>query len=257
MTLHASLPNSTVDLESMRKSGKILAATLELACKEWLGIGLTPFAAAKRAEEFITSHEGARPAFLNYRGFPAAACISVNAEAVHGIPSTRTLVEGDIVSFDCGVVYNGHYTDACRTIALGEVPDRTKRLIKATKEALDKGIAAVKSGGFVGDISYAVQKHIERKGFSVSLDFVGHGIGRELHMLPCIPNYGPPAQGPLLLEGTCLAIEPVIFDGPTNTCKSSDGWTLYSPEGILSSHFEDTVIVTSAGAEVVTRLVGG
>ncbi len=243
-----------VDLQVMRQSGKILAEVLSRACDEWIVPGTTPYDVSKKAEELICSYTGAVPAFLNYKGFPAAACISVNEEVVHGIPSRRELKDGDIISFDCGVVLDGHYTDAARTIAVGNVPERVRRLIRTTKESLDKGIEAVKAGAYVGDVSYAIQKHVERKGFKVSLDFTGHGIGLTLHDQPCIPNYGPPRQGPVLVEGSCIAIEPVVFDGSTDVWLGKDGWTIYSREGNLSAHFEDTIIVTKTGPEIITRL---
>lgn len=241
------------DLQAMRHCGKILAGVLHRACTEWIVPGATPFEIAKKAEEAIRSYGGATPAFLNYRGFPASACISVNTQVVHGIPSHTPIKEGDIVSFDCGVLSEGHYTDAARTIAVGHVPERTRYLLKVAKESLDRGIAAIKPNGHVGDISYAVQKHVERKGFTVSLDFTGHGIGLSLHDKPCIPNYGPPSHGPILEEGSCIAIEPVVFDGPSDVWLDADGWTIYSRHKNLSAHFEDTVIITKTGPEIITR----
>ncbi len=243
-----------VNLQTMRDSGKILAAVLSRACEEWAVPGITPHELSKKAEDMICSYTGAVPAFLNYKGFPAAACISVNEEVVHGIPSHRELRDGDILSFDCGVILDGHYTDAARTVAIGNVPERVRRLIKTTKESLDKGIEAVRAGAYVGDVSYAVQKHVERKGFKVSLDFTGHGIGLSLHQAPCIPNYGPPKQGPIFSDGDCIAIEPVVFDGSTDVYLGKDGWTISSREGNLSAHFEDTIIVTQTGPEIITRL---
>lgn len=245
--------NNPVDLNLMRYSGKILATLLN-QINNWIVPGVTPVSISKRTGEFICSFSGATPAFLGYHGFPAAACISVNEEVVHAIPSERILQEGDVVKFDCGVLLDGHYTDACRTLALGEIPERTRRLIKTTKESLDKGIEAIKPGKQIGDISYNIQRHVERKGFNVHLVYVGHGIGRELHMSPSVPNYGPPAQGELLIEGMCLAIEPVVFDGSTETRVRADRWTAYSPEKISSAHFEDTIIVTNNGVEIITRI---
>lgn len=245
----------TVDLDLMRASGKILAEVIQRACDEWIVPGVTPFEVSKKAEEAIFSYENSRPAFLGYKGFPAAACISVNTEVVHGIPSHVVIKEGDIVSFDCGVVYKEHFTDAARTVMVGTVSERTRRLVKATQESLDKGIAAALVGSHVGNISYAIQRHVERKGFAVSLDFTGHGIGLVLHGEPCIPNYGPPLTGPLLAQGCCLAIEPVVFDGPTDCWLKEDNWTIFSQQGNLSAHFEDTIIVTEKGPEIITRLI--
>lgn len=238
----------------MRSSGRILAKALRVACEEWAVPGYSTYDIAEKMGELIRSYEGAVPAFVGYKGFPSAACISVNEQVVHGVPSKSLILkEGDVVSIDCGVSLFGHYTDACRTIPIGVVSERLRRLIKITRESLDKGISAVRAGSRVGDISYAVQRHVERKGFQVSLDYTGHGIGKVLHAPPCIPNYGPPGQGELLIEGQCLAIEPVVFDGPTNVLLSLDRWTVYSPSKIPSAHFEDTVIVSKEGPEVITR----
>lgn len=243
----------TLDLSLMRASGRILAEVIDVACREWLVPGATPFEVSKKAEEAILSHEGAYPAFLGYKGFPAAACISVNTDVVHGIPNHTPLKEGDIVSFDCGVIYKEHFSDAARTVAIGNVPGRVEKLIKTTKESLDKGIQAALVGSYTGNISYAIQKHVERRGFSVSLDFTGHGIGLALHQDPCVPNYGPPLQGALLTEGSCLAIEPVVFDGPQDVWLNIDGWTIQSKHDVLSAHFEDTIIITETGPEIITR----
>lgn len=242
-----------IDLDLMRASGKILAEVIKVVCEEWIVPGTTPFQVSKKAEEAILSYEGASPAFLGYRGFPAAACVSVNTDVVHGIPSHNIIKEGDIVSFDCGVKYKGHFSDAARTVIVGNVPERTRRLVKTTRESLDKGIEAAILGSHVSNISYAIQKHVERKGFTVSLDLTGHGIGLVLHGEPCVPNYGPPGQGPILAAGSCLAIEPVVFDGPQDVWLHQDGWTVYSRSEILSAHFEDTIIITEAGPEIITR----
>jgi methionyl aminopeptidase len=191
---------------------------------------------------------------LGYRGFPGALCVSVNQEVVHGIPSaTRFIQEGDVVSIDCGVVYKDHFTDACRTVAVGEVDSRIRKLIKVTSESLNKGILAAGPGGTIGDISYAIQKHVERHRFNVSLDFIGHGIGRVLHGPPAVPNYGPPGVGEELKPGTCLAIEPVVFDGSIDTILQNDDWTVVSKNDNLSAHFEDTILITGEGPEILTR----
>jgi methionyl aminopeptidase len=180
--------------------------------------------------------------------------VSINNEVVHAVPrEDRLLQEGDIVSVDCGVEYKGHFTDACRTYLLPKADVRTRKLVKVTKDALERGIAAATAGAHVGDISFAIQRHVERHRFNVSLDYTGHGIGLVLHGDPQIPNYGPPGMGAKLRTGTCLAIEPVVFDGATTVKLQQDGWTVCSHEGNLSAHFEDTVIITEEGPEIITR----
>jgi len=242
------------DIERMRRSGRILAETLRNVTGDFIQPGVTTLDISQKAEEIIRSYEGAVPAFLGYRGFPESACVSVNDQVVHGIPNSLTVLKkGDIVSVDCGVIFQGHYSDACRTVGVGSIGARERKLLKTTEEALNKGIAAAKGGNFIGDISYAVQKHVERHRFRVSLQFVGHGIGTVLHGPPSVPNYGPPQQGPALEVGTCLAIEPVVFDGPADATVKDDKWTVVSLHGNLSAHFEDTILITEEGPEILTR----
>jgi len=243
-----------IDLDLMRHSGSILRETLEFLSTTFIVPGISTLDISNKATEIICSYEGATPSFLGYLGFPAATCISVNEQVVHGIPlGNKIIKDGDLVSVDCGVSYKGHFTDACRTVGVGNVDYRAKKLIKITSEALDRGIAAALVGGYVGDISFAVQMHVERNRFAVSLDLVGHGIGRDLHLPPSIPNYGPPGQGERLEDGACLAIEPVVFDGPSKVVVQEDAWTIVSEQGNLSAHFEDTIILTRAGPEIITR----
>lgn len=238
----------------MRRSGKILGTTLSYLVDEFICPGVSPLDISHKAEEIIRSYEGAVPAFLGYHGFPASACVSVNTQVVHAVPrSDLILKEGDIVSVDCGVIFEGHYSDACRTVGVGNIGTREKKLLKVTEVSLNKGIEAAVPGNYIGDISYAVQRHVERNRFKVSLEFVGHGIGKVLHGPPCVPNYGPPKQGELLEVGLCLAIEPVVFDGSTECTLESDNWTVVSKQGNLSAHFEDTVLVTEEGPEILTR----
>lgn len=246
------MPN--LDLDMMRQSGRILGETLRFLDEEFIQPGVTTLDVSKKAEEIIRSYGGAVPAFLGYKGFPEAACVSLNCEVVHAIPRKEMVISsGDIVSVDCGVILEGHFTDACRTTAVGHIGSRTAKLLKVTQDALNKGIAAAWAGNRIGDISYAVQKHVERHRFKVSLDYVGHGIGLVLHGPPCVPNYGPPGIGDLIELGTCLAIEPVVFDGPTDTVLLDDRWTVVSEFNSLSAHFEETIIVTEDGPEIVTR----
>lgn len=245
---------SEVDLDLMRKCGRILGETLCFLESECILPGVSTLDIAEKAHNIIRSHKGAVPAFLGYRGFPGVLCVSINEQVVHAIPfKDRIVKSGDIVSIDCGVEYEGHFTDACRTIAVGDVGAHTRKLIKTTREALDRGVAAVKVGNHIGDISYAIQKHVERHRFRVSRHFVGHGIGRVLHGPPVVPNYGPPGAGEPILAGTCLAIEPVVFDGSAEAHTQDDGWTVVSLEGNLSAHWEDTVIATEEGPEIITR----
>jgi len=244
---------SDIDLHLMRKSGHMLAETLKFLTTGYVKPGITTLDISNMAEEFIRSYDGAVPAFLGYNGFAGACCVSVNQQIVHGVPDNTPILEGDVVSIDCGVVYKGHFSDACRTVAIGDIDPKVSKLIEVTRESLDEGIKGALVGNRVGDISYAIQRHIERNGFKVSLEFVGHGIGKVLHGPPCIPNYGPPNRGPKLKPGTCLAIEPVVFDGPPDAILAPDGWTVSSKYGNMSAHFEDTIIVTEEGPEIITR----
>ena len=243
-----------LDLEKMRIAGSILCDTLLVLTEYFIKPGVSALDISRKAEEVITSYPGAVPAFKGYRDFPEAACVSVNDQVVHGIPTANLIIgEGDLVSVDCGVQFEGHFSDACRTVAVGDVDPRARKLIKVTREAMDKGIQAAKPGNRIGDISYAIQRHVERHRFRVSLEFVGHGIGLELHGSPCVPNYGPPGLGQVIKPGTCLAIEPVVFDGPADAKLGDDGWTVYSKYGNLSAHYEETILVTEDGPEILTR----
>lgn len=195
---------------------------------------------------------GGRPAFLNYQGFPATCCISVNDEVVHCIPSERALQEGDIVSVDCGVIFDGVYTDSCRTYPVGRISEDKARLIDITEQALMAGIEAAVPGKRLGDISHAVQRTAELAGFNVSREFVGHAIGTKLHMLPWVPNYGRANTGQILKEGMCLAIEPIVFAGGWHT-RSLGSWGIVSKTGVLSAHTEDTVFIGPNGPVNITR----
>ncbi len=206
------------------------------------------------ADSYITSKK-ARPAFKGYRGFPASLCASVNEEVVHGIPSSlRRLKSGDIISLDIGVYYKGFYGDAAITFPVGEPDDIAKRLLKVTEDALYKGIGNAVAGNKVFDISYAIQDYVEKSGFSVVRNFVGHGIGRELHEEPQVPNFGKKGEGPLLREGMTLAIEPMVNVGDWEVKILSDGWTAVTKDGSLSAHFEHTIAITSDGPLILTKL---
>lgn len=245
---------SDINLDHMRRAGYILSKTLEFLTDGFIKPGISTLDISNKAEEIIRSYEGAIPAFLGYHGFPGAVCVSVNRQVVHGIPTKELILKaGDIVSVDGGVLYADHYSDACRTVGVGEIKTHLQKLLKVTEDSLSKGIEQMQIGNRIGDISHAVQKHVERNRLRVSLEFVGHGIGKVLHGPPCVPNYGLPKRGEEIELGTCLAIEPVVFDGSPDARLADDGWTVLSKYGHMSAHFEDTVIATEDGPEIITR----
>ncbi len=209
-----------------------------------------------RLAETIIRDCGARPAFKGYRGFPASICPSVNEEVVHGIPGKRALEEGDIIGVDVGAELNGWYGDAARTYAVGAVSEEASRLMRVTQEALQLGLQQARAGNRVGDISNAVQVHVEQNGFSIVRDLVGHGIGREMHEEPAIPNFGPPGRGPRLVTGQVLAIEPMVNIGGYAVVTRPDGWTVATKDGRWSAHFEHTVAVGPEGPEILSVLPG-
>jgi methionyl aminopeptidase len=215
--------------------------------------GITTWELDRLAEEFIRGHEGAVPAFKGLYGFPGSVCISVNEEIVHGIPSRRrTLAEGDIVSLDIGVKYQGYYTDAAVTHAVGEVDAASRRLLDVTERSLHAGIAAAVAGNHVGDIGHAVQSVVEPAGFAIVRDLVGHGVGTGPHEEPQVPNYGKPKRGVKLMVGLTIAIEPMVNAGTARTRTLSDKWTVVTQDGRRSAHFEHTVAVTDAGPRILT-----
>jgi methionyl aminopeptidase len=201
-----------------------------------------------------TREMGAIPAFKGYRGYPASLCTSINEEIVHGIPSARTLREGDIISLDFGVVYEGFYGDAAVTYPVGEITPRAARLVAAAKEAFDKGFEQIKMGNRLSDISHAVQTYVEGQGFSVIRSFVGHGIGFSLHEEPQLPNFGPPGRGPKLKAGMVLAFEPMIAIGSWEVEVLSDNWTAVTKDRSLSAHYEHTVALSKGGAVILSQL---
>jgi methionyl aminopeptidase len=239
------------EVERIAEACRIVAEALE-AVREAVAPGVSTRELERMAEEVILAR-GGRPAFKGYRGYPASICTSVNEQVVHGIPSDRRLEEGDIVSIDLGVVLRGYYGDAALTVPVGRVSPETESLMEATREALDRGIEQVRAGNRVSDISHAVQRHAEARGFSVVRDFVGHGIGTQLHEEPQVPNFGRPGTGVRLREGMTLAIEPMVNAGGHEVRVLPDGWTAVSADGSLSAHFEHTVAVTADGARVLTR----
>lgn len=240
------------EIERIRKSGEIVALVLEEIQKR-IEPGITTEEIDKLSTGIVTKHDSARPAFLGYRGFPKSICISLNDEVVHGIPSPmRKVREGDVVSLDFGVAKNGYYADAALTFQVPpENPDVT-RFLKTASEALEAGIKNAMPGKRIGDISAAIQETVERAGYSVVRSLVGHGIGRNLHEEPQVPNHGIPGEGLLLEEGMVLAIEPMINMGTSEVKTLEDEWTIVTADGSLSAHFEHTVVVTKDGPEVLT-----
>jgi methionyl aminopeptidase len=239
------------EIERMRAANALVADVLGRLVAI-VAPGVTTSELDAEAERLVREG-GAEPAFKGYRGFPATLCASVNEQVVHGIPSARPMVEGDIVSLDIGVRLNGFYGDSAVTVPVGRVGDDTAQLLRVTEEALERAIGQVRVGGRISDIGHAVQQHVESHGFSVVREFVGHGIGASLHEEPQIANYGEPGRGPRMAEGMVLAIEPMVNMGRPAVKVLADGWTAVTRDGSLSAHFEHTVAVTREGALVLTR----
>ncbi|MEW6542052.1 MAG: type I methionyl aminopeptidase [Nitrospirota bacterium] len=241
------------EIEVMARASKLVAETLE-ALKRQVRPGVTTDELDRFAEEFIRSR-GGTPAFKGYRSYPKTLCASVNNQVVHGIPSKRVLKEGDIIGLDLGAIVDGFYGDAAVTVPVGDIPPKVAELLRVTEEALAKGIEQAVVGNRLSDISHAVQRHAEGAGFSVVTDFVGHGIGRQLHEEPQVPNYGKPGQGPRLQEGMVLAIEPMVNMGSSAVCILDDQWTAVTKDGSLSAHFEHTIAVQASGPpRILTKL---
>jgi methionyl aminopeptidase len=240
------------EIERMAVAGRIVAEVLE-KIRNIVAPDVTTLELDKFAESYIKS-KGASPAFKGYRGFPASICTSVNEQVVHGIPSSERLREGDIVSLDTGVYCNGFYGDAALTLAVGEVSKNTKQLLSVTEKSLYLGIEKAVAGNRLFDISSAIQNQAESEGFSVVRSFVGHGIGRELHEDPQIPNLGRQGEGPMLKEGMTLAIEPMVNAGTWDVEILDDGWTAVTKDKSLSAHFEHTVVITSNGPVILTKI---
>ncbi|MBX6394238.1 MAG: type I methionyl aminopeptidase [Alicyclobacillaceae bacterium] len=243
---------SKAELEWMREAGRIVALAHEAVAKA-VAPGITTRELDRIADEVIRKH-GAVPSFKGYHGYPASICVSVNEELVHGIPGDRKLAEGDIVSIDIGAMYHGYHGDAAVTLPVGKISDLAKRLLQVTEEALYKGIEKAVVGNRLSDISHAVQVHVESHGFSVVRDYVGHGIGQNMHEDPQIPNFGPPGHGPRLRPGMTLAIEPMVNAGSYHVKTLADNWTVVTADGSLAAHFEHTIAVTEGEPEILTRL---
>ena len=242
---------SPEEIEKMAKAGSIVGEVLD-SIKDMIKAGITTREIELFADERIKAL-GGKSAFKGYRGYPGSICTSVNEEVVHGIPSSHRLKDGDIVSVDLGVYYDGFFGDAAVTLPVGKIDNETATLLRITEEALSLGIENATEGKRVSDISYAIQSHAEKNGFSVVRSFVGHGIGRELHEEPQIPNYGTPGKGPRLKEGMTLAIEPMVNSGTYEVKILRDGWTAVTTDGKKSAHFEHTVLVTSGRPKILTK----
>jgi methionyl aminopeptidase len=240
------------ELERLRAANLLVAQILEVL-KDLVVPGITTAKLDEVAERAVRD-AGAVPAFKGYHGYPATICASVNEQVVHGIPSERALVNGDIISIDLGVLLEGYYGDAAVTVPVGRVSSEAAVLLKVTEQSLWKGIEKVTVGSRVSDISHAVQQHVEAHGFSVVREFVGHGVGTALHEEPQIPNYGDPGRGPRLAEGMVLAIEPMVNIGKPAVRVLNDGWTAVTRDGSLSAHFEHTVAVSASGPMVLSAL---
>jgi methionyl aminopeptidase len=243
---------SRTEIETLRRVNQLVGQVLA-ELRAMVAPGVTTRDIDALAEDLVR-RAGAQPAFKGYHGYPATVCASVNEQVVHGIPSTRPLVDGDILSIDMGAKMEGFYGDSAVTVAVGRVAEGAATLLRVTEESLFRGIDAVKPGARVSDIGAAVQAHVEAHGFSVVREFVGHGIGTELHEEPQIANYGPAGKGPRLAEGMVLAIEPMVNIGDPTVKVLSDGWTAVTRDGSLSAHFEHTVVVTPDGCEILTLL---
>ncbi len=240
------------EIELMRASSRLVAQTLEMLGK-MIAPGVKTCDLDRAAEEFIRSND-AIPAFKGYRGFPASICTSVNSEVVHGIPGARVLKEGEIISIDVGVLKDGYCGDGAATFPVGSIDEKAQRLLEVTKNALMAGIAEAKDGNRVVDMSRAIQSVVEKGGFSVVTDLVGHGIGQQMHEEPQIPNFVVPGESPLLRTGMTLAVEPMVNVGTAEVLIKADGWTFVTKDGELSAHFEHTIVVRQDGGEILTRL---
>lgn len=239
------------ELNIMKEACRISAGALQVAGKA-VEPGVTTAEINKLAEDYIRS-QGGEPNFLNYEGYPATACISINNEVIHGIPTVkRKLKAGDIVSIDLGAKFQGYHGDNAATFACGDVSPEAKRLMETTKESLYEGIKAAVSGGRIGDISNAIQSYVEARGYSVVRKFVGHGIGTHLHEPPEVPNFGLKGRGIRLLPGMTLAIEPMVNEGKSDVKIMPDGWTVLTGDGSLSAHFEHTIVITPDGPKILT-----
>lgn len=236
----------------MKQAGRITGEALALA-----GESIKPGMTTKQLDTIIRHHIekcGAKPSFLGYGGFPGSACISINDEVIHGIPSSRVIEDGDIVKVDVGAYYKGFHGDSANTFAVGNVSDEAKKLIEVTKESFWHGIAEAKPGNRVGDIGYAIQTYVEGNGFSVVRKYIGHGVGADLHESPDVPNFGTKGRGPRLCAGMTIAVEPMVNIGTHEVKEKSDKWTVVTADGKLSAHYEHSIAITDDGVIVLTKI---
>ena len=241
---------SAREIDLMRRAGKITAAARALA-GEMVKPGVTTREIDKAVYQFIKS-QGAEPSFLNYNGYPASVCISVNDEIIHGIPGKRVLQEGDIVSVDVGAYIGGFHGDCAATYACGKISEEAQRLIDVTRQSFFEGIKNAREGCRISDIGHAVQEYVESNGFSVVREYVGHGVGRQMHEAPEVPNYGAPGHGPKLLRGMTIAVEPMVNMGTAAIRQMPDGWTVKTADGKYAAHYENTLLITSGEPELLT-----
>ena len=242
------------ELQSMRKACRITAEARALA-GSMVKPGVSTLEIDRAVHDYIVA-QGAKPSFLNYHGFPASTCISVNSTVIHGIPGGYVLAEGDIVSVDVGAYYEGFHGDCAATFACGAISTDAQKLIDVTRQSFYEGIKLATKGHRVSDISHAIQTYVESNGFSVVRSFVGHGVGRQLHEEPEVPNFGPAGRGPRLIRGMTLAIEPMVNQGVYDVKVLKDGWTTVTADGKLSAHYENTVLITDGEPEILTVTEG-
>lgn len=240
------------EIEMMRAAGRVVARTLRIVSESIVPSKTTPRELDALAERLIRE-AGGIPSFLHYRNYPAATCISVNEVVIHGIPDDRVLQEGDIVDLDFGVTLNGWVADGAWTFPVGKVSEEAQRLMNVTRESLMQGIAKAKIGNRIGDISATIQKYVERHGYSIVKDLVGHGVGTSVHEEPSVPNFGKPGKGPLIKEGLTICIEPMVNQGTFKVRTLADKWTVVTADGKLSAHYEHTVAITKDGPDILTR----
>jgi methionyl aminopeptidase len=246
--IHCKTPR---EIEIMRVAGRIVALTHQ-ELQKYITPGITTKDLDAIAEEFILSQD-AIPSFKGYNGFRGSICTSVNEELVHGIPGDRVLIEGDIISIDIGAKYNGYHGDSAWTYAVGNIDDNSQHLLKITEESLYQGINEAIPGERLSNISHAIQTYVEANGFSIVREYVGHGVGQDLHEEPHIPHFGPPNKGPRLMPGMVLAIEPMVNAGSRYVRTLTDNWTVVTVDGRRCAHFEHTVVITETGFEILTR----
>lgn len=242
---------SLSEIALMKRAGEIVAKAL-MHLKSAVAPGMTTAQLNKMAESFIREC-GATPSFKNYRGFPASICASINEQVVHGIPGNAKLVEGDIISIDIGACFEGYHADAARTFPVGQISDRAQHLIDVTKESFYKGIEKATPGYRIGDISNAVQTYVEQHGYSVVRKLVGHGIGAKLHEEPDVPNFGSAGKGARLISGMAIAVEPMVNEGTFDVRTEKNGWTEVTCDGLLSAHYENTIVITKGQPEIITQ----